>query len=93
LTDTLVSVHQVDARSPVFARINGTIVDVYVTIVPRIPRLALARVTVYAVRAHSAVLARVGTALVNVNVTTFASVARPAVTYELVEAVLATQRI
>jgi len=93
LTDTLVSIHQVDARSSIFARVNGTVIDVYITVVPRIPRLALARVTVYTICAHSTMLTWIRTALINIDITTFTSVSRPAVAYELVEAILAAQRI
>jgi len=93
LTDTLVSVHQVDARPSVFARVNGTVIDVYITVMTRIPRLTLARVTIYTVCAHSTVLTWVRTALIDINVTTFASVTWPAVAYKLVETVLAAQCI
>lgn len=58
-----------------------------------VPGLALARVTVYAVRAHPAVLARIRTALVHVDLAPFTGVTGSAVTYELIEAVLATQRV
>lgn len=93
LTHALVCVHQVDARSAVFARVNGTVVNVHVAVVPGVTGLALARVTVYAVRAHAAVLARIRTALVHVHLAPFAGVTGSAVTYELIEAVLATQRV
>lgn len=60
---------------------------------PGVPGLALACVTVHAVRAHAAVLARVRAALIDVHLATLARVARPAVANELVEAVLAAQRV
>jgi hypothetical protein len=66
LTHTLVRVHKINAGSPIFTRVYGTVIDIGLAVCARVTWQTLAGVGVQVVVAHASVLAGVGAALIDV---------------------------
>jgi hypothetical protein len=72
LTHALVRVHKINAGSPIFTRVYGTVIHIGLTVCTRVAWQTLTGVGIKVVIAHASMLAGVGAAFIDVLFTLLA---------------------